>query len=78
MTKVLVNSPRVRGRKRMATRKKYDSQKKWNVEYQKERTKQIGIRFFPADMELYDFVKSHDNINGYIKDLIRADMNKQQ
>lgn len=49
---------------------------KFNKKYQKERTKCINLRFFPADMNLYEFAKSHDNVNGYIKDLIRADMEK--
>ena len=78
MTKVLVNSSRVRGRKRMATRKKYDSERKWDVEYKKEKTKMVGVRFFPADMELFNFIQDKENKSGYIKDLIRADMEKQQ
>ena len=77
MAGVLVESPRVRGRKRMPTRKD-PATKKAVAKYQKEKTRQIGIRFFPADMELFDFIKSHDNVNGYIKDLVRADMEKHQ
>lgn len=64
-----------KGARPMTTRKD-PATKRAIAKYQKEKTKQIGVRFFPADIELYDFAKSHENINGYIKDLIRADMEK--
>lgn len=78
MADVLVNSTLARGRKRMVTRKKYDSERKWDAQYKKDKTKMIGVRFFPSDMELHDFAKTHDNVSGYIKDLIRADMERNQ
>ena len=56
--------------------RKDEATKKAIAQYQKERTKCINLRFFPADMDLYNFAKSNDNVNGYIKDLIRADMEK--
>lgn len=77
MADVLVNSTLARGRKRMVTRKD-PATKKAVAKYQKEKTKQIGLRFFPADMDLYDHIKSQENVNGYIKGLVRADMEKQQ
>ena len=77
-TRSVVNFPRKRGRKYVTTRKKYDSQKKWQAEYQKEKSKQIGLRFYSGNMDVYEHIKSHENINGYIIGLVRADMEKQQ
>lgn len=51
-----------------------EAQKRATMKYQKEKTKQIAIRFSPAEMEIYDFIKSQPNIAGYIKQLVRVDM----
>lgn len=53
----------------MATQKQREAIKK----YQKK-TKAIMIRFFPSDMELHDWIRAHDNMSGYIKNLVRRDM----
>lgn len=39
-----------------------------------EKVKRISIEFYPADMELYDRVKSQESIQKYIKDLIKKDI----
>lgn len=39
-----------------------------------EKVKRISIEFYPADMELYDRVKSQESIQKYIKELIRKDI----
>lgn len=50
-----------------------------NIQYNKMHTKQIGLRFFESDMELYEFAKSQpDSAGVYIKSLIRADMERRQ
>lgn len=51
-----------------------EAQKRANLKYQKEKTKQIAIRFSPNEMDVYDFIKSQPNIAGYIKRLVRDDM----
>lgn len=51
-----------------------DAKRRANAKYQKEKTKTLAIRFTPQDMELLEFIKSHDNIAQYIKGLVRADM----
>lgn len=58
--------------------KKYESTIKAHARYQKKKTKMKGVRFFPDDMVLLDYAESTGNFSGYIKDLIRADMEKQQ
>lgn len=54
-----------------------ESQKKANEKHRKEKVKQVAVRFYPGDQELYEFLKAKDNVAGYIKDLIRADMERQ-
>ena len=54
-----------------------DAQKRATAKYQKNSTKQISLRFFPAEMYLYDFVRSQDNTAGYLKNLIREDMERR-
>ena len=48
----------------------------YNKRYQSENTRCINVRFYPGDMELYEFVAQLDNKAGYIKGLIRADMER--
>lgn len=53
-----------------------EAQKRANLKYQKEKTKQIAIRFSPQEMDVYDFIRSQPNIAGYIKGLVREDMGR--
>lgn len=53
-----------------------DAQKRANAKYARDKVKQVGVKFYPADEELYEWVKSRGNVQGYIKDLIRADMER--
>ena len=54
-----------------------DAKRRANAKYQKEKTKTLAVRFSPQDMDLLDFIKSHDNIAQYIKGLVRADMERR-
>lgn len=55
--------------------KQYQTQHKWN----KENTTLINIRFMKnTEQDLLDHLSRQDNKSGYIKDLIRADMQKQE
>lgn len=53
-----------------------EAQKRATAKYQKEKMKQIAIRFSPNELALYEHLKSQDNISGYIKQLIRKDMGR--
>ena len=46
------------------------------VKKYQEKTKRITIRFFPSEMELWEHIQSQENKQGYIKSLIRKDMEK--
>lgn len=54
-----------------------EAQKRATMKYQKEKMKQIAIRFSPNEMDLFDHIKSQPNIAGYIKRLVREDMARQ-
>ena len=58
--------------------KKYESTLRAHAKYQKEKTKVKSMRFFPDDMGLLEHAESTGNFSGYVKDLIRADMEKSQ
>lgn len=53
-----------------------EAQKRATMKYQKEKMKQLAIRFSPNEMDLFDHIKSQPNIAGYIKRLVREDMER--
>lgn len=46
------------------------------VKKYKEKVKRITVDFYPADEEMWQHIQSQEKKQTYIKDLIRADMNK--
>lgn len=55
-----------------------DARKRVNAKYAKANVKQVGIKFYPAETDLYEWTKSQENVQGYVKALIRADMEKSR
>lgn len=55
-----------------------EATKRAKAKYQKEKTKIKSLAFFPDDMPILEHAESTGNFSGYIKSLIRADMEKQQ
>ena len=53
-----------------------EAQKRANEKYRKENVRQVAVRFYPPDHDLYDFVKTKSSMGEYIKALIRADMER--
>ena len=51
-----------------------EAQKRAQENYRKKSIKQIAVRFYPGDTELWAWLQSQENRQGYIRDLIRADM----
>lgn len=51
-----------------------DAQRRAQEAYRKRSVKQVAVRFYPADDELWAWLSAKENKAGYIKDLIRADM----
>lgn len=54
-----------------------EAQKRASEKYRKNNVKQYILKFYPADRELFDYLSSKENRSQFLKDLIRADMEKQ-
>ena len=53
---------------------KTEAQKRAAKKYEARAARQINLKFYPPEYDLFDWVKSKPNGIGYIKDLIRQDM----
>lgn len=52
-----------------------EAQKRASAKYQREKTKQVNLKFSPNEMALYDWLESQDGTkSGVVKDLIRKAM----
>lgn len=51
-----------------------EAQKRAAIKYMKEKTKAYTMRFYPTDADLLAWFESQPNKQGYIKRLIRDDM----
>ena len=60
----------------MAEKKTTEAQYRASQKYKKEKVNRITVDFSPLESELWEHVQSQPNKQGYIKALIRADMNK--
>ena len=61
----------------MEQKKTTDAQYRASQKYKKEKVKRITVEFTPKEVELLEHVQQQPNKQGYIKALIRADMEKQ-
>ena len=53
-----------------------EAQRRAKAKYKSQNVKKILLEFYPSDIELYEKVQEQPNKQGYIKDLIRKDLNK--
>ena len=51
-----------------------EAQKRASAKYRKTSVKVFSLKFYPADTELYTWLQGQENMNAYIKELIRRDM----
>ena len=51
-----------------------DAQKRAQARYVRESVKQTSLRFYPSEADLWAWLNAQDNKQGYLKSLIRADM----
>ena len=61
----------------MTTEAQKRAAKKYKEKY-KEKVNRITVDFYPADEELWNHVQNQENKQGYIKDLIRKDIAKEE
>ena len=62
----------------MEEKKTSEAQRRAVKKYKKEKAKKFTIDFSQADSELLEYIQKQPNKQGYIKGLIRADMEKNQ
>lgn len=55
-----------------------EAQRRATAKWRKANTKQVVTVFYPSDMELYEYLCKQQSKQGFIKDLIRADMEKNE
>lgn len=51
-----------------------EAQKRANEAYRKKSVKQTTLRFYPAEADLWEHLCKQDNKAGYLKELIRKDI----
>ena len=60
----------------MSEKKTTDAQYRASQKYKKEKVKRISVEFSPLESELWEHIQKQPNKQGYIKSLIRADMER--
>ena len=56
-----------------------EAQKRASAKYQKEKTKQVNLKFSPNEMEMYRWLTERDGTaSGTVKDLIRKAMEEEK
>lgn len=51
-----------------------EAQKRASAKYRKEKVRQVMTCFYPAESDLLEWIEQQPNKAGYIKGLIRRDM----
>ena len=51
-----------------------DAQKRASAKYKAEKVKKILLEFYPSDAEIWNKLQTQENKQGYIKNLIRKDI----
>lgn len=51
-----------------------EAQKRASAKYVKENVSRKTISFYPAERDILEWTNAQGNVNGYIKQLIREDM----
>ena len=54
-----------------------DAQRRANKKF-KEKRKQLTLGFYPSETDLWEHIQQQPNKQGYIKSLIRADMENKK
>ena len=62
----------------MTEKKTTEAQYRASQKYKKEKIKRITVDFSPKEAELWDHIQQQPNKQGYIKGLIRADMENKK
>ena len=55
-----------------------EAQKRAQAKYNKANVRQTAVRFYPAERDMWEWLEKQPNKAGYIKELIRADMERSK
>lgn len=55
-----------------------DAQRRASAKYVRESVKSVNVRFYPTERDIWEHVAAKENKSGYIKDLIRKDMAREE
>lgn len=55
-----------------------EAQKRADRKYKRNKTRQLCVRFYPAEDELWTFVSQQKNKQGFLKELISREMGLEQ
>lgn len=53
-----------------------EAQLRANAKYAKANVKRVGVSFYPSERDIYEWLQGQPNKQGYVKALIRADMER--
>lgn len=53
-----------------------EAQLRANAKYAKANVKRMGVSFYPSERDIYEWLQTQPNKQGYVKALIRADMER--
>lgn len=51
-----------------------EAQKRATLKYRREQTKHLSVTFYKKEADIYEWLQKQPNKQGYVKSLIRADM----
>ena len=54
-----------------------EAQKRAKQKY-KEKVKRVAVDFYPTEADLFEHIEKQENKQGYIKSLVRKDMEKSE
>ena len=55
-----------------------EAQKRAQAKYNKANVRQTAVRFYPSERDMWEWLERQSNKAGYIKELIRADMERSK
>lgn len=55
-----------------------DAQRRAQEAYRKRSVKQVAVRFYPVEADIWEWLSGKENKAGYIKELVRADMERER
>lgn len=55
-----------------------DAQRRATAKYRKDNVKNVSVKFYPSEKELFDFLDSKGGRASYIKQLLREAMERER